>query len=133
MKSYLEKSASIQPENVPSEVWPARMPPSAPLGRRPSRARSQNFSLRLTRSFEDFFGGVAAGDPAGEASPVAGDASLAGSPSSTAGHEVPNSSSELPWTLVENTTPESAGHLFQEESFVKCANLNTTVPLATSM
>lgn len=47
-----------------------------------------------------------------------------------AGREISNSSSELPWTLIQNTTPESAAHLFQEESFV-CVCAETTLEGST--
>ena len=44
-----------------------------------------------------------------------------------AGGVMPNSSTQLPWTLIQNTTPESAEHLFQEESFV-CVCAETMLP-----
>lgn len=45
----------------------------------------------------------------------------------TAGREMAISSPALPWTLIQNSDPNSAAHLFQEESFV-CVCAETMLP-----
>ena len=43
------------------------------------------------------------------------------------GNTIPGTPSKLPWTLIQDTTLDTAAHLFQEESFV-CVCAETTLP-----